>query len=145
MKPAKITIPSPSHTAHIDSSEIVREALKVAIEQRGHDVIGLDFGTESPVADFFVIASGTSNRHVQGMADKIEQSLTTLGERPIHTAGYENGDWVLLDYGNVVVHLFYEPQRHFYRLEELWKNIPRVELSPELETEAQKYRTGLVD
>jgi ribosome-associated protein len=128
----------------IPSKKIAETALTAVIEQRGLDALGLDLSSYSGFTDYFVIASGTSQRHVQGMCDKVKQALLALGEQPLAVSGYENSEWILLDYGDVVVHLFYEPMRDFYQLEELWRDAERIQLPEELEIQAKRLRTGIV-
>lgn len=78
------------------------------------------------VTDVFLIASGTSRRHVQTLAEEVEMSLRPLGRRPLRREGMEHATWVLLDYGDVVVHLFDRDTREYYDLERLWADAPRL-------------------
>lgn len=125
------------------SSEAALTAIRIAIEQKGLDVKGLDLEGVTDIADYFVIVSGTSDRHVQGMADKINVALKSQGEDPLSISGYDRGEWVLMDYGDLVVHLFYEPIRQYYLFDELWKGAKPVALTDELEQQARKLRTGM--
>lgn len=118
-------------------------AIRAAIDKKGLDVRGLNISRLSDVADYFVIISGTSERHVKGLADHIKEELLKLGETPIAKSGYDRGEWVLLDYGDVVVHLFYEPTRQHYRFDELWQRGTAVELPEDLEQALRKLRTGI--
>jgi ribosome-associated protein len=79
----------------------------------------------------FVIGSGTSNRHVRSLADDVEERLREIGDRPLRKEGADYGRWVLLDYGDLVIHLFDVETRDFYDLERLWADAPRIE-APEL-------------
>ena len=126
------------------SARLCTEALRALIDQRGLDVLGIELGAGSAVADYYVIASGTSQRHVRGLADKVRDALALLGERPLSESGFEKCDWLVIDYGNVVVHIFYEPVRQYYRLEEFLRSKPRVELSGELAEQADRLRTGMI-
>ncbi len=78
----------------------------------------------------FVIASGTSRRHVLTLAEGVEERMRRLDRRPLRREGLESATWVLLDYGDVVVHLFDEPTRRYYDLERLWIDAPRHEFDP---------------
>ena len=118
-------------------------AIRAAIDKKGLDVRALNISRLSDVADFFVIISGTSERHVKGLADHIKEELTKLGEAPLAKSGYDRGEWILLDYGDVVVHLFYEPTRQHYRFDELWQRGTAVELPGDLEQELRLLRTGI--
>ena len=91
------------------------------------DLVLLDVSGFSSFADFFIICTGKSSRQVQGIADNLEDSLRTGGLRPIGTEGKGEGHWVLMDYGDVIIHIFYEPVRYFYDLESLWSEASRVE------------------
>ncbi|WP_041443165.1 ribosome silencing factor [Syntrophobacter fumaroxidans] len=90
------------------------------------DVVLLEVSKYSSFADYFVICSGKSGRQVQGIADSIERSLKEAGIRPLGVEGLREGQWVLMDYGDVIVHVFYEPVRFFYDLESLWSEAETV-------------------
>ena len=91
------------------------------------DLVLLDVSRFSSFADYFIICSGKSGRQVQGIADNIESELKTRGIKPIGTEGKREGHWVLMDYGDVIIHVFYEPVRFFYDLESLWSEASRIE------------------
>ena len=118
-------------------------AIRAAIDKKGLDVRALNISRLSDVADYFVIISGTSERHVKGLADHIKEELLKAGESPLAKSGYEGGEWILLDYGDVVVHLFYEPTRQHYRFDELWQRGTAVQLPEDMEQELRKLRTGI--
>ena len=99
----------------------------VAAEHRGRDVLVLDLRKLTQMVDYFVIATGTSRRQLHTMADEIDRNLNLLGERKMGIEGYSDSRWVLLDYGNVVVHLFDDETRRYYDLENLWGDAERVE------------------
>ncbi len=79
-------------------------------------------------ADYFLVASGTSRRHVQALAEHLDEALSRAGIEPLGREGLEEGSWVLLDYNEVIIHLFLQPFREFYDLEGLWAEAPRVVL-----------------
>ncbi|MCB0359461.1 MAG: ribosome silencing factor, partial [Bdellovibrionales bacterium] len=83
----------PEHT----SKDLALSAMEAALEQKGRDIVGLRVGDFTYIADYFVIVSGTSDRHVRGIADRIKNELKRLGEAPIACTGYDTGDWILLD------------------------------------------------
>lgn len=139
-------VSSPSHlgTSTEESGlEFALVALQVIIEQKGLDVSALDLNGISDVSDYFIIASGTSERHTKGIADKIIIELKKYAEKPLRISGYENGRWVILDYGDFMVHIFHEEVREFYRVDELWGNAKKIPLAPELEEQAKRLRTGM--
>ncbi|HYA39925.1 MAG TPA: ribosome silencing factor [Syntrophobacteraceae bacterium] len=94
---------------------------------KAFDLVLLDVSGLSSFADFFIVCSGKSSRQVQGIADNLESGLKSMGIKPIGTEGKREGHWVLMDYGDVIVHIFYEPVRYFYDLESLWSEASRVE------------------
>ncbi len=102
------------------------EMARVCAENRASDVVVLDLRKRSPVAEFFVVATGTSARQMRAVADHVREAGVALGERPFGSEGYETG-WVLVDYVGVVVHLFGEDARSYYDLELLWGDAPRVD------------------
>jgi ribosome-associated protein len=91
----------------------------------------LDVSEISSFADYFLICSGRSSRQVQGIADRLEEALRELGIRPLGVEGRREGHWVLMDYGDVIVHIFYEPTRSVYDLESLWSEAKLVDLDIE--------------
>ena len=80
------------------------------------------------IADYFIICSGRSDRQVQSIAQGIEENLGPMGIHPLSVEGMSRGQWVLMDFADVVVHIFYQPVREFYDLEGLWHHAPRAEL-----------------
>jgi len=88
----------------------------------------MDMRGISSFTDFFIICSGTSDRHAQGIADSVETEMKKAGISPLGIEGFTEGKWVLLDYADVVVHVFYNPIREFYDLERLWADAPQIEL-----------------
>jgi ribosome-associated protein len=99
------------------------DAIAAAEEKKAEDVTVLELDKASGgFTDFFVICSGTNPRQVQAIADEVEQRLSRAGLRPTHVEGYNQAEWVLLDYVDFVVHVFSQKARHFYNLERLWKS-----------------------
>ena len=101
-------------------------AARIASDNRAEDVVILDLRGLTSIADFFVIATGTSDRQLRAVADEIEAKGMAVGQRPFQVSGYENGVWVLVDYVDVVIHLFDRPHREYYDLELLWGDAPRI-------------------
>ncbi len=102
---------------------------RLALEKKGFDVKILKLKRLSSVCDYFVIASGEADRQVTAIARTIHDGLAKAGYKPYYREGVNEGNWVLLDYIDVVVHIFYEPTRQFYALEKLWGDAPIEELS----------------
>jgi ribosome-associated protein len=103
-------------------------AAQTAADNRGQDIVVLDVRERTSLFDFFVIASGTSRRQLHAMSDEIDDSLQEdLGDRRLGIEGYDESRWIVLDYGSVVIHLFDEGARSYYRLEDLWADAKRVD------------------
>lgn len=119
--------PSPAPSpAPVDTATRVREAVAAAEDRKAVDVKVLRLGEVSDFTDYFLICSGTNERQVQAIADRVEDRLREERVRPLHIEGYNRGQWVLLDYGDLVVHVFQEQTRNFYALERLWGDAPDV-------------------
>jgi ribosome-associated protein len=82
-------------------------------------------------ADFFILCSGGSHRHVTALAQHVEEALAQAGVKPLGVEGREEGQWVLMDYNTVVVHIFMQPLREFYNLEDLWSEVPKTQIDPD--------------
>ena len=102
------------------SSKLARDAADLAVAKKAQDVVILDLRGLSAVTDFFVICSGLSDPHVRAIADAVEEGLERQGARKWHIEGYSHRRWILLDYVDVVVHVFHHKTREFYLLERLW-------------------------
>lgn len=103
------------------SFELAAAAAREAEDNRGQDVVVLDMREQTSIFDYFVIATGTSNRQLRAMSDAIDDVLQKqFGHKRLSVEGYEDSHWILLDYGSVVVHLFDDKSREYYRLEDLW-------------------------
>ena len=110
------------------SLELALAAAREAEDNRGQDILVLDMREQTSAFDFFVIATGTSNRQLRAMSDAIDDVLQKqLGHRRLGLEGYQDSHWILLDYGSVIIHLFDSKQRDYYRLEDLWAGAPRIE------------------
>ena len=96
-------------------------------DAKAEDIVAVDLGGKSPIADHMVIASGRSNRHVSAVADKLLQTLKAQAAGPIRIEGLAQADWVLIDAGDVIVHIFRPEVRSFYNLEKLWSSEAPVE------------------
>ena len=115
---------------------------RAALEHKAYDLVVLETGHVSSIGDYFVICTGRSDTQVQAIAEAIESDLRAHGERPISVEGVSHGQWVLMDYGDVVVHIFNLPVREFYDLERLWVRAPRVELPEPFQSQARNQKTG---
>ena len=112
------------------SKEIALLAIEAASDKKAEDIVALDVSQLLVVTEYFVIATGRTNIQVRAIADWVEEVLRDKGgEKPIGREGTGENKWVLLDYGDVVVHVFQPAERDFYRLEKLWSDAPRLEAS----------------
>ena len=113
----------------MDSRELSLLAAEAASDKKAEDIIALDVSQLLVVTEYFVIATGRTNVQVRAIADEVELQLREkAGEKPIGREGIGEGKWILLDYGDFVVHVFQPQERDFYRLEKLWGDAPRLEL-----------------
>jgi ribosome-associated protein len=117
---------NPETVALPDTDRRVREAVSAADDRKAVELKVLHLQKISDFTDYFLICNGTSERQVQAIADGVEERLRANGVRPLHVEGYNRGQWVLLDYGDLVVHVFQEEQRRHYALERLWGDAPDV-------------------
>ena len=98
-----------------------------ALKKKAFDLLVLDIRESSSFADYFIMCSGNSNRQVQAIASAIELDLKKEGIYPLGIEGFNEGTWILLDYDEVIIHVFFQPVREFYQLERLWSDAPRIE------------------
>jgi len=109
------------------SLQLARAAARTAVQNRGQDVVVLDTRKQTSLFDYFVIATGTSRRQLHAMSEEIDHTLEDdLHDRRMSIEGYDESRWIVLDYGTVVIHLFDEAARDYYRLEDLWADAARV-------------------
>jgi len=122
----------PRPTSNLDTASRVREAVAAADDRKAIELKVLHLQKISDFTDYFLICSGSSERQVQAIADAVQEKLREERVRPLHVEGYNRAQWVLLDYGDFVVHVFQEEPRRFYSLERLWGDAPDVtaELRP---------------
>ncbi len=113
----------------LNSSDIASLAAEAASDKKAEDIVAIEVAKLLVVTDFFVICTGTNDRQVKAIAEHIEDRLRDeLGVKPIGREGESEGRWVLLDFVDVVVHVFQPEERDFYRLERLWSDAPRLAL-----------------
>jgi len=108
---------------------LARLAGRLALQKKGFDVRILKLKLLSSICDYFVIVSGDADIHVKAIAAEIHDGLAREGYKPAGREGVNEGNWVLMDYSDVIVHVFYEPTRQFYSLEKLWGDAPAEELT----------------
>jgi ribosome-associated protein len=103
-------------------TDTLKVALKAIDDKKGHDVIILDISEIASFADYFLICTGDSSRQIQAIADEVEVRMKESGFKPDHIEGYRNAEWVLMDYFDLVIHIFSKNSRAFYDLERLWRD-----------------------
>ena len=118
------------------TSEAMTEKIKSIIEDRkGKDIEVIPLADKTIVTDYFVIASGSSTTHLRGMADEVIHELGKLGVKPAGVEGYDTASWILIDFLDVVVHLFQQSEREFYNLEKLWNGTAAAKRKNEQEND----------
>ncbi|MDF1577626.1 MAG: ribosome silencing factor [Desulfurivibrionaceae bacterium] len=113
----------------LPTEALVKLICRAALDQKAENLIALDVRKISDFADYFVIMSGTSTRHVSGLAEAIDQKIGSKRTMTGNTEGLSQGTWVLLDYNDIIVHIFHSETRRYYDLEGLWHDAPRLDLS----------------
>lgn len=115
----------------LETEDVVNTAAHAASEKKATDLVLLDLRKIASFTEFFLIGTGASTRQVQAISNAIEETLRKDGKRPLHIEGYSSAEWILLDYGDFIVHIFSPASRRFYDLERLWRDAPRVEITTE--------------
>jgi ribosome-associated protein len=113
-----------------DSRRTAVTAARAALEKKAEEVVVLDLRGVSGYTDFLVIGSGSSDRQLESISEGVEKELKSQGHRVVGSEGQRGGRWVLLDFGDVVVHVFHQDERAHYDLEGLWADAPRIEIAP---------------
>lgn len=119
-------------TATDHAVELIRAAASAASEKLATDQLAFDVSEQLAITDAFLLASGANDRQVRAIVEEIEDKLRELGAKPIRREGHRDGRWVLLDYGDVVIHVQHTEERQFYALERLWRDCPVIELPAEV-------------
>lgn len=126
--------------AELDSREKALLLSRLALEKKAYDLVLMEVREVTSIADYFIICSGRSDRQVQSIAEGIEEKLAEMEVSPLSIEGMARGQWVLMDFSDVIVHIFYQPLREFYDLEGLWAHAHRVELPEPYATLVNQFR-----
>ena len=110
-----------------DAKKMALMAVDALDDKKANDISIIDIEKISTLADYFIIASGTNRNQVQAMCDEVDERLGKAGFEPKHIEGYNSANWILLDYGDIVIHLFDEENRLFYDLERIWRDGIKIE------------------
>ena len=121
----------------LNEREMTGIAVKALDDKKGRDIKVLRTADQTTLADYFIICSGSSNTQVRALAEAVEEALSKAGEEPHHIEGHRGGQWTLMDYSSVVVHIFTEEGREFYGLERLWSDAQPVDISKYLTADAE--------
>ena len=113
---------------------------RFALDKKAYDLVLLEVSEVTSIADYFIICSGRSDRQVQSIAQGIEQDLGKEGIKALSVEGQSRGQWILMDFSDVIVHVFFQPVREFYDLEGLWSHAPRVDLPEPYSTLVNQFR-----
>ena len=113
----------------ISQSTKIETIVKALDSKRAEDIQVIGIKDLTIIADYFVIANGDSNTQTKALADEVEYKMDLLGIKPERTEGYQTSQWIVLDYGDIVVHVFYKETREFYNLERLWSDGEQVDIS----------------
>lgn len=106
----------------MDSKTLIDKIVAAMEEKKARDIDIIDIHNITVIADYFVLCSGTSTTHIKAIADEIDFKLSELGLEALHKEGYDTARWILLDYADVVIHVFHQEDRSFYNLERLWSD-----------------------
>lgn len=115
-------------TASARAHELLNVVARAADSKQGEDLVALDVSGPLPLTDIFFLATGRNERNVQAIAGEIEEKMIEAGAKPLRREGRAEGRWILLDFGDVVAHVFHEEDRMYYSLERLWKDCPAIPL-----------------
>jgi ribosome-associated protein len=118
----------------MDSREIAEKAYEILDSKKARDIKVLEISSLTIVADYFVIATGTSNTHIRSLEDEIEEKLHELGVEPRQIEGKSSG-WILMDYYGVLIHIFTPEERKYYNLERLWADAKQIDFTKNSDTE----------
>ncbi len=108
-----------------EKNEKINKICEAGLEKKAEDILIMDMRQGSSICDFFILMSASSTVRAKAIVDSIESSLKNAGVRLILKEGYQEGSWVLMDYGDIIVHIFYHETRRFYNLEHLWGDFPK--------------------
>ncbi len=119
-------------SASAQAIALTHKAVRAAAAVKAEDLLAIDVSRHLPFADVFVLASGSSERQVLAIAERVEEELSKAGDRVVRKEGTRQGRWVLLDFNEIIVHVLHQDERAFYALERLWKDGPIVPLPADL-------------
>ena len=128
--------------AEISSWEKALLLTRFALDKKACDLVVLDVHEHTSIADYFIVCSGRSDRQVQSIAQGIEENAAEEGFKPFAAEGTQRGHWALIDFSDVIVHVFYEPVREFYDLDGLWGHAPKAKLPEPVANLVGQFQIG---
>jgi len=111
-----------------DAKEMVKAAYQALDSKKGENIKIIDISNVSVMADYFIIANGSNRNQVQALVDQVQEELLKLGQEPAQIEGYRTGSWILMDYKDIIVHVFSKEDRLFYDLERIWRDGTDIEI-----------------
>ncbi|MGL5826315.1 MAG: ribosome silencing factor [Nocardioides sp.] len=124
-------------TATDHARELIHAAARAASEKLASNIVAFDVSEQLAITDAFLIASAGNDRQVKSIVDQVEDKLREIGAKPIRREGERDGRWVLIDYGEIVVHVQHEDERQYYALERLWRDCPTITLPADVVSHAR--------
>ena len=128
--PERAAVRAKSRAAEGTAHKMAQLAAEAALDKKADEVVIIDLTEKSSYADYLVVCSGTSDRQLSAVADSVEKALKDAGQKPVGSEGHGAGRWVLLDFGDVVIHVFHSEERPAYDLEGLWADAPQTHVEP---------------
>lgn len=113
---------------HMDINKITKTAWEALDDKKADNIVILNIGEVSVIADYFIIASGGSPSQINALVDSVEEKLSELNVKPVNIEGIQNASWVLMDYGDIIIHIFSKNDREFYNLERIWADCKEVDV-----------------
>jgi ribosome-associated protein len=108
------------------SKDVAKRIANIIKDEKGEDIVVLNLVEISTALDLFVIATGISKTHLRGIAEQVQITMKSENVLPLHIEGYNEANWILMDYGNIIIHLFDQKNRNFYQLERLWGDAKEI-------------------
>jgi len=127
---ARAAVRAASRSEHTEAAKIAEQGAQAALEKKGEDVRIIDLRGRGSYADFLLVVSGQSDRQLDAIAGEIEKTLKGLGQKVVGSEGHSGGRWILIDFGDLVVHVFHVEERGHYDLEGLWADAPQKRVHP---------------
>ena len=113
----------------MNSQELAKKIVKILDSKKGMDITGIDIPDLTTIGDYFILVTGTSSPHVKALAEEVEDTLAREGLEPRRIEGAQSAAWILIDYQDVILHIFTKETRDFYDMERLWSDAPRMDLT----------------